>query len=245
MNHKKFVFTLLSAAIISAAYPLNVFAEKAASTHSADTKSTMQQHQKKLSGKLLETQDAGGYTYVKISSGKDSVWAAGPITSVKLGDQIAFNARMPMLNFKSKSLGREFNTIYFVDHFTVNGKNTKKANIQDPHKSAGKSNPTKQLKSFSKIEGGQTIDEVLKNKTANTHVKIRGQVSKFTAGVMGKNWIHIRDSSSTQDITVTTDASVALDDIISIEGTLAFNKDFGYGYVYDVIIEDAKVTAEN
>lgn len=60
------------------------------------------------------------------------------------------------------------------------------------------------LKSCAKAENGHNIAEILKNKNtlAGKTVKVRGQVSKYTVQVMGKNWIHIRDNSSNQDISL-------------------------------------------
>ena len=202
-----------------------------------------------LSGELSEALNAGGYTYVKIVLDGKPVWAAGPVTPVKKGDQVSFKTRMPMEKFHSKSLNRDFEVLYFVDRFTVNGKEITKASQPaelDPHKNTKPQAATVSLKTFSKAENGQTIAEILKNKNKldKQAIQIRGQVSKFTADVMGKNWIHIRDSSSQQDLTITTDATVALSDIVLVKGQLALNKDFGYGYIYEVIIEDAKVNTE-
>ena len=62
---------------------------------------------------------------------------------------------------------------------------------------------------------------------------------------MGKNWIHIQDGTGakgTNDLTITTKNIVKLGDIILVEGTLELDKDFGSGYKYDIIIEDAKIT---
>lgn len=210
---------------------------------------TAMQNQAGLSGKIAETQDAGGYTYVKILVDKQPIWAAGPITKVQIGDEIGFNSDMPMNDFYSKALQKDFKSIYFVDHFTLNGVSTKKptkAQKLDPHqKKTTAAAKQVALKPFSKLENGQTISEILQNATklSDQKISIRGQVSKFTAGVMGKNWIHIIDSSSKKDLTITTDSTATIDDIIVIEGKLTLNKDFGYGYVYDVIIEDGKVTA--
>ena len=61
---------------------------------------------------------------------------------------------------------------------------------------------------------------------------------------MGRNWIHLRDSSSSQDLAVTTADTAALGDVIVVEGKVGLDKDYGYGYVYPVIVEDAKVTKE-
>jgi hypothetical protein len=247
VNNKNRIFMPLLAVIIVSGHPYKVAAEKAITGPSASTKNSVQ-HNGAYSGTLLETLNAGGYTYVKIDYNNEPTWAAGPVTILKKGDMIGFNARMPMLNFHSKTLNRDFETIYFVDHFTVNGKRSltaKKQNSLDPHASTKPQPKSISLKSFSKAENGQTIAEILHNKSAKTRVQIRGQVSKFTAGVMGKNWIHIRDKSTDKDLTITTDATVAIDEVIFIEGNITLNKDFGYGYVYDVIIEDAKITSQN
>ena len=75
-------------------------------------------------------------------------------------------------------------------------------------------------------------------------MRVRGKVTKFTAGVMGKNWLHIIDSSTMDDLTVTTDGEAAVDAVIVIEGKLALDKDFGYGYVYPLIVENASITKE-
>ncbi len=65
---------------------------------------------------------------------------------------------------------------------------------------------------------------------------------------MDRNWLHIRDGSGetgTNDLTVTTtDAVPSIGDTVLVSGTLGLNRDFGMGYMYPVIVEDAKVTVE-
>jgi hypothetical protein len=61
---------------------------------------------------------------------------------------------------------------------------------------------------------------------------------------MGKNWFHIRDGSGAQakgdnDITITTDGQAAVGDVVVIVGVVRVDKDFGAGYTYPVIIEEA------
>ena len=76
---------------------------------------------------------------------------------------------------------------------------------------------------------------------------MRGKVVKYTPEVMGKNWIHLRDGSGSRaskddDITVTTTSAAAIGDVIVVKGVVKTNRDFGAGYTYPVIIEDAKVS---
>ena len=70
---------------------------------------------------------------------------------------------------------------------------------------------------------------------------------KFNSGIMGKNWIHLQDGSGkqgTNDITITTNQSVKAGDTILATGNLAINKDFGGGYNYEVIVEEATLAGE-
>lgn len=66
-----------------------------------------------LSGKVVETMDAGGYTYVNLERDGKKVWVALPVTKVKVGDELAAQPGMRMDKFTSKSLNRTFDVIYF------------------------------------------------------------------------------------------------------------------------------------
>jgi hypothetical protein len=61
---------------------------------------------------------------------------------------------------------------------------------------------------------------------------------------MGRNWLHIRDSSTLDDLTITTANTAAINTVVVVEGKLTLDKDFGYGYVYPLIVEDASVKKE-
>jgi hypothetical protein len=74
-------------------------------------------------------------------------------------------------------------------------------------------------------------------------IRVKGQVTKFNGGIMGKNWVHIQDGTEYKDgfdLTVTTDITVSMGEIVTFEGKIALDKDFGYGYVYSVIMEEGK-----
>jgi len=101
-----------------------------------------------------------------------------------------------------------------------------------------------------KAEGGRTIAEVFaeKDQLAGKPVVFRGKVVKSNPGILGKNWIHVRDGSGAEgsnDITVTTvSAQPNVGDTVLVAGAVVLNKDYGMGYQYDVIIEDADVKIE-
>ena len=107
------------------------------------------------------------------------------------------------------------------------------------------------LSGIAKAEGGKTIAEVFaqKDQLAGQKVVFRGKVVKTNPRIMGKNWLHVRDGSGAEgsnDLTVTTaGAAPMVGDTVVVSGPVVLNKDFGMGYSYDVIIEDAEVTVES
>ncbi len=106
------------------------------------------------------------------------------------------------------------------------------------------------LSGIDKAEGGMTVEEIFTNKDelGETKVVVRGKVVKVNPEIMGKNWLHVRDgtgSGNTSDLTVTTSGDLPeVGDTVVVTGQVSLNKDFGLGYQYDVILEDAEVTVE-
>ncbi len=196
------------------------------------------------SGIVIETMDAGGYTYSNLKKDGMTDWVASPATSVKIGQEVSFTGCMPMVNFHSKALNRTFPTIKFCGAMK------------------GDSEPLKNKLTVSKVVA-PTSDEIkaiqaAKGKDAYSvadcyaksteldkkTVEVRGKVMKVSNGIMGMNWAHIQDgtgSSATNNnnIVVTMKGDPEPGKIITISGTLMKNKDFGSGYKYDVIIEQA------
>lgn len=120
-----------------------------------------------------------------------------------------------------------------------------------PHPTPAASSMTDvDLTGIAKAEGGKTVSEVFaeKDALANAPVTVRGKVVKVNAGIMGKNWLHVRDGSGTEgsnDLTVTTTGDLPkVGDTVVVTGPITLNKDFGLGYQYDVLVEDATVTVE-
>jgi predicted small lipoprotein YifL len=126
-----------------------------------------------------------------------------------------------------------------------------------PTMPAGETHPTPaapaadvDLAGIAKAEGGKTVAEVFaeKDALAGQPVTFRGKVVKTNPNIMGKNWLHVRDGSGadgTNDLTVTTAGAMPnVGDTVVVTGPVVLNKDFGMGYQYDVLIEDAQVTVE-
>lgn len=94
----------------------------------------------------------------------------------------------------------------------------------------------------------KTVAEIIKNRVAlkGKTVVVRGKVVKYNAAIMGKNWVHLRDGSGsaaddTNDILVTTTNETKLDNVVTVKGVVHNDEDFGAGYAYKVLIEDASL----
>jgi hypothetical protein len=66
-----------------------------------------------LSGKVIETMDSGGYTYVCLEKDGKKTWLAVPQMKVVKGSEMSFQPGVEMSNFKSKTLNRTFESIIF------------------------------------------------------------------------------------------------------------------------------------
>lgn len=100
-------------------------------------------------------------------------------------------------------------------------------------------------------ENGRTVAETYAQaaELSGKSVAVRGVVVKASNGIMGRNWIHVQDGSGAadkgdHDLTLTTDATAKVGDRVLVTGTLAADRDFGAGYKYKTILEQATVTVE-
>lgn len=93
----------------------------------------------------------------------------------------------------------------------------------------------------------KTVEQVFAEKAtlSGKYIHISGKVVKVNNGIMGKNFLHIQDGTGTEgtnDITVTSQETAKLGDMLEIEALVTTNRDFGMGYSYPVILEEAKFT---
>ena len=176
--------------------------------------------------------------------------------AVAVGANVRVYNPMLMTKFESKALKRTFDEIYF-GMLTPDGADAANAggpalaDGTNPH--AGVTAPTAEAVTVGKVEkaagaDAYTIAEAWAKKDALSGkvIAIRGVVVKYNAQVMGKNWVHLQDGSgdaakNTNDITVVTMDETAKGQTITIRGTVKTSKDYGAGYKYAIIIEDAKI----
>lgn len=200
-----------------------------------------------IPGKLLERIDAAPYSYLRIKTEKGEIWAAVPSTKVEKGADVTVYRAMQMDGFESKTLKRTFPTIFFG---TLEPPSHAEAPAA-PHPTGAQGPADVAVEKVEKAtgEGARTVSEIYAQKAAlkEKPVLIRAKVVKFNPEVMGKNWLHLRDGSGSpaagdHDLTVTTKDAAKVGDIVMVKGILKLDKDFGSGYTYPIIVEDAKVS---
>lgn len=201
-----------------------------------------------VSGKVVEVLNGGGYTYVCVEKDNEKTWVAVPETEVKVGTKTAFAPGMEMVDFPSKALNRTFPRIIFSGGLLTpaGGKKAAKAPSGGNASAAGTDEKVKVEKATG--PNAYTVAELfaLKGKLAKQKVSIRGKVVRVAAGIMKRNWIHLQDGTGskkkkTNDLVVTSDALPEVGDIVTVTGKLAKDKDFGGGYKYAVIVEQAEL----
>jgi hypothetical protein len=200
-----------------------------------------------LKGEVLEVKDVDNYTYLRLKTESGEVWSAVASAQVKKGATVTIENAEQMDNFESKTLKKTFPKIFFGSLAAAPG--AVAAQVTAAHSSVSKADFTGDIK-VPKATGPQarTVAEIisksaeLKDKTVLLHAR----VVKYNSAVMGKNWLHLRDGSgsaadATNDLLATSAETAKVGDIVLLSGTVRRDKDFGSGYAYKVLIEDAKL----
>lgn len=196
-----------------------------------------------FSGKVLEVKDVESFTYLRLKTKDGEIWAAVKKTPMKVGTDVTIDNPTVMTNFESKTLNKTFDRIVFGSLVAPGGS----ADMGAFHAGIAKPVDAGNVK-VAKATGpdARTVAEInarkadLKGKT----VVLRGKVVKFTPGILGKNWVHLRDGSGSatdgsDDILVTTLDETKIGDVVLVKGIVQTDRDFGSGYSYKVLIEEA------
>ncbi len=213
-------------------------------------------------GKVLETMDSGGYSYVLMDMSGEQVWVAGPTTEgLAVGDMVYIEGAMEMRGFHAKSLDRTFETILFVGSISKDAQPAASgggmhggmsgmggmSQSEEPISGTKTKLENAKVEGVAKAVGGYTVSEIYAkaDELGGKEVTLNARVVKFSPNIMGTNWLHVQDGSGdddTSDLTVTTDGHAQVGDLVLVKGPLSVDKDFGAGYKYHVIIEGAAVT---
>ncbi|MDD2382968.1 MAG: hypothetical protein PHN18_02125 [Sulfurospirillaceae bacterium] len=189
-------------------------------------------------GVVVDTLNGGGYTYLYIEDAKKKYWVAVEGVQIDKGMEVRFTEEMRVKNFESKSLNRTFDEIVFASNLQYRTKTPQTAHLALITEMV-KVSPYKQKDTLSVAEAYN--DRVKLN---GTTIKIRGKVVKFSENIIGRNWIHIQDGTGIDNevgriVFTSTESHVKVGDIVTATGVVSVDKNFGSGYVYKIIAENA------
>jgi hypothetical protein len=185
------------------------------------------------------------YTYMNVSEDGEMHWIAIPKKEVEKGKTYYYRGGLKKTNFKSVEHDRVFETVYLVSDVSENPAGSGFAG-GNPHTHAGETTPVETTGKIDPPPGGITIAELIKNKQKyeGQTVRVKGRVVKLNSMIMNRNWVHLQDGSledDATDLTITTTENIPLGAVVAFEGKVTLNKDFGAGYRYDIIMEEAQL----
>ena len=177
-----------------------------------------------LSGKILETMDGGGYTYLRLKNGNDTVWVAAPLMKVAVGQELSLIPGFEMKNFTSKALNRKFDRVIFSAGVANEKIPLSPSAIKMLHQGVAPPAKEKAAQAPAAVTAAPPVKhvdidmrrppapiKVGKAKGPNAHtvaelyakntklerkvVVVRGRVVKVSTHIMKKNWYHIQDGT--------------------------------------------------
>lgn len=195
-------------------------------------------------GVVLEVKDVENYSYLRLKTKSGETWAAVEKAPLKKGAEVTIEDAMVLHNFDSVALKRRFDSIVFGQLAGAPAAAAPAA----PHGGMGKAPVDAANIKVDKAVGAnaRTVAEIVgrAGELKDKPVLVRGKIVKYNPGIMGKNWLHLRDGTGTEkdgnnDLLVTTVGEARLGDVVTIKGTVRTDKDFGAGYLYKVMVDDA------
>jgi len=201
-------------------------------------------------GKILEIHDAMGYKYLKVDEEGKELWVAISNAPVAVGERIGYDKNTIMKNFQSKTLKRKFDAVVFASDVYLAQKTKKPATMKEmlalETQQTVKKEESAVAKPFVKKEA-YTIEEIhlWKKDLAGQTISIKAKVFKVSKQIMKLDWVHLGDGSGnekmlTDDLVFTaSESSIKAGDSVIATGKVIINKDFGFGYFYPVLIQNA------
>ena len=218
--------------------------------------------------KVQEVEQVGSYTYMLVKAKKGpEYWVAVTSMQASPGETYHYQGGLLMENFHSNELDRNFESVLFLDAIypgtapASGGSHGQTASQEAPMPSMGQSEGSmhgtsqgdtpgsrvaaeKSNVEVVRAEGAISIEALFADPAAyeGKSIRVTGQVTKFNPYIMDRNWVHLQDGTDYQgkfDLTATTDEFFETGNTVTLEGILALNRDFGYGYSYEILLENA------
>ena len=199
---------------------------------------------------VKEVEQVGSYTYLLVKAKGPEYWVVVPSMEASPGETYKYQGGMLMQDFYSKEMDRTFDKVVFLEAIFAENNMPASASAPAPQTEAhgGKVAVEKSSVNVEAGEGTIAISDLFSDPKAydGKTIRVKGEVTKFNPAIMDRNWVHLQDGTEFEgkyDLTATSMESFEEGGIVTLEGILAVNKDFGYGYSYEILLE--KATAVN
>lgn len=190
---------------------------------------------------VLEVLNTSKYAYLRVSeNGREPYWIATMRADFNEGQKLVYEGGLLKTDFKSIEHNRVFDQVYLVSK--IGFLDGEEVSMNEKVDEATKTVST----SFKKPDQPDIVDlsEIVSNpeQYENKTVKVYGEVVKVNPNIMGRNWLHIKDGTADDfDFVLTAESAVPVGHAMVFEGTISLNRDFGAGYTYDLILENAQL----
>ncbi len=204
--------------------------------------------------KVKEVEQVGSYTYLLVKAKGPEYWLAVPSMEASPGDSYHYQGGMLMTEFYSKELGRTFDKVLFLEAIFA-GTSPSGNSPMEPARAMGQQQMQGTTAGSKVVTEKVDVDVEIDNESITIldiysdpgayegkNIRVKGEVTKFNPNIMERNWVHLQDGTEFEgkfDLTATSNESFVAGSIVTLEGILALNKDFGYGYSYEVLLESA------
>ena len=191
--------------------------------------------------KVLEVEQVANYTYLLVKDKGPEYWIAVPTLVAQPGETYQYQGGMLMEDFESKELNRTFDKVLFLEALF--------SESTPPHQEVQEVTPGSKVSAersnvkVEAVEGTVTIGDLFSSPGTyeGKSIKVRGEVTKFNAAIMDRNWVHLQDGTESNgkfDLTATSMESFMVGSVVTVEGVVTLNQDFGYGYSYEILLEN-------
>ena len=184
------------------------------------------------------------YVYMKSNDGKEEFWVAAIKQEVSVGDKFFFKGGLLKTNFESKEYNRVFDKVYLVSKLIPISSSTEDNNVKTNVIEKKTDEEVFHSGPIEHKDGSIKISELIKSPESfqNQKIQLTGRCVKLNANIMGRNWIHLQDGTQDDyDLVITSDFPVPVGHIVTLSGIVSIDKDFGAGYKYDLIVENAEL----
>jgi hypothetical protein len=193
---------------------------------------------------VREVEQVGNYTYLLVKAKGPEYWVAVPTMDAHPGETYHYQGGMLMEDFYSQELDRTFEKVIFLEALFRDEDEQAAAHTTQEMTPGSMTAIERAAVEVSAGEGTVPIGDLYKDPGSfnGKTVRVKGEVVKYNPAIMERNWVHIQDGTEYQgkfDLTATSLETFEVGTVIELEGVLATNRDFGYGYSYEILLEKA------